>query len=305
MDFTSILMQMVVLFLLVIVGYVANKIGVMDNDFNRRLTNLVLTFAMPAMILDSVINSENSFSLSQIGSIVVVSIVSYAVAIALALVVSRLLRTPPDQIGILQFMLIFGNVGFIGFPVAGAIFGSDAVFYASIFNLPFNLMVFTFGVFLVAGGGSRTRLSLREILSPGVIASLLSLVIALTQVQLPAVVGDTVALLGQITTPAALLIIGSNLAKLPLRSIAGGPRIWAMSAVRLLIGPLLLWLLLRGWVSDPMILGVAVVLQGMPVASYCTMIALQYNGDSDSAGQGTFLTTLLAIVTIPLLTLLL
>ena len=304
MDFLSILMQMVVLFLVVIVGYIANKCGVMDGDFNKRLTNLVLMITCPAMILDSVINSENVFTLGEIGSICALAVISYALAFALGFLVPWLMHTPPEKLGVMRFMVIFGNVGFIGFPVIRAIFGSDAVFYASIFNMPFNLLSYTIGAYLIAGKGSGTKLSRKDLCSPCVIAAVLSLLIALTHIQFPAVVGDTVELIGQVTTPAALLIIGSNLAQLPLRGIVGGPRIWIVSAVRLLISPLLLFLILRGWVSDAVVLGVAVVLQGMPVSTNCTMLALQYGGDAESAGQGTFITTLFSILTIPILTML-
>ena len=304
MDFTSILMQMVELFLVIIVGYAANKLHVMDGDFNKRLTNLVLTITTPCLVLSSVLSSEQTFSLGQIGSSMGIAVLGYVLSVAIALLVTWLMRTPREKVGVMRFMFIFGNVGFIGFPVIKTIFGSDAVFYAAIFNMPFNLLVYTVGAMMVAGKGDGMKLTWKDLCSPCVISSVLALVIALAQIRLPALVGDTVNLIGQVTTPAALLIIGSNLANLPLKGIFGGPRIWIMSAVRLLGTPMLLWLLLRGWVADPIILGVAVVIQGMPVATNCTMLALQYNGDAASAGQGTFVSTLLSIVTIPILTLL-
>ena len=304
MDFTSILMQMVELFLVIIVGYAANKLHVMDGDFNKRLTNLVLTITTPCLVLSSVLSSEQTFSLGQIGSSMGIAVLGYVLSVTIALLVTWLMRTPREKVGVMRFMFIFGNVGFIGFPVIKTIFGSDAVFYAAIFNMPFNLLVYTVGAMMVAGKGDGMKLTWKDLCSPCVISSVLALVIALAQIRLPALVGDTVNLIGQVTTPAALLIIGSNLANLPLKGIFGGPRIWIMSAVRLLGTPMLLWLLLRGWVTDPIILGVAVVIQGMPVATNCTMLALQYNGDAASAGQGTFVSTLLSIVTIPILTLL-
>lgn len=304
MDFTSILMQMVELFLVILVGYAANKLHVMDGAFNKRLTNLVLTVTTPCLILSSVLSSEQTFSLGQIGSSMGIAILGYVLSVAVAFLVTWLMRTPREKVGVMRFMFIFGNVGFIGFPVIKTIFGPDAVFYAAIFNMPFNLLVYTVGAMMMAGKGDGMKLTWKDLCSPCVISSVLALVIALAQIHLPALIGDTVDLIGQVTTPAALLIIGSNLANLPLKGIFGGPRIWIMSAVRLLGTPVLLWLLLRGWVADPIILGVAVVIQGMPVATNCTMLALQYDGDAASAGQGTFVSTLLSIVTIPILTLL-
>jgi hypothetical protein len=296
---------MVELFVVIIVGYLANKLGVMDGAFNKRLTNLVLSVTTPCLILSSVLSSDQVYTPAQIGSTMLVAVIGYVLSFVIAMVVTWLMRTPVEQAGILRFMFIFGNVGFIGFPVISTIFGSDALFYAAIFNMPFNLLVYTMGVALIVGKGGDVKLSPKTLLSPCVVASVLALVIALAQLHLPAVFGDVTSLIGQITTPAALLIIGSNLATLPLKGIVGGPRIWVMSAIRLIGSPVLLWLLLRGWVSDPVILGVAVVIQGMPVATNGTMLALQYGGDSAGAGQGTFVSTLFSIITIPLLTLLL
>lgn len=304
MDFMSILGQMVELFLVILVGYAANKLHVMDQAFNKRLTNLVLTIPTPCLILSSVLSSEQVFSLQQIGYSLGIAILGYLFSAVAALAVTWLMRTPREKVGVMRFMFIFGNVGFIGLPVIKTIFGPDAVFYAAIFNLPFNLLVYTVGAFMIAGKGGNMKLTWRDFCSPCVLASVLSLVIALAHLHLPTLVVDTVDLIGQITTPAALLIIGSNLANLPLKGIFGDPRIWIMSAVRLLGIPLLLWLMLRWWVPDPLILGVAVVIQGMPVATNCTMLALQYDGNAASAGQGTFISTLLSIVTIPILTLL-
>lgn len=301
MDFSYMFGQMAVLFFVVIVGYGANKAGFLDGDLNRRLSALVVNVTTPAMILSSVMTGADLPGLGKVGAILAISAVSYALAFLAAFLLPRLMKAPRDQAGAFRFMLVFGNVAFIGFPVVSAIFGEGAVFYASIFNLPFNLMVYTIGVLMISGGRSQVKLSWRLLLSPCVLASLATLVIALGRLRVPALAGQAIGLLGQITTPAALLIIGSSLAQLPLRSILGGPRVWAVTAVRLLLLPAVLWLILRPLVSDPLILGVAVVIAGMPVASNCTMLCLQYGGDQKLASQGTFLTTLFSLVTIPLL----
>jgi predicted permease len=198
-------------------------------------------------------------------------------------------------------MTVFGNVGFIGFPVVSAIFGDSAIFYASIFNLPFNLLVYTIGVLFLTNGQKQGKMDWKLLVSPCVLASLVTLVIALGHIRVPSLVGEAMDLLGQVTTPAALLIIGSSLAKLPLKTVTGTPRIWGLAVLRLLVLPVLVWALLRLWLHNELILGIAVVITGMPVASVCTMLCLQYGGDQTAASQGTFVTTACSLVTIPLL----
>lgn len=305
MDFMSILSQMAMLFLIVIVGYAANKLKLMDGDFNKKLTNLVLTVSNPCLILSSVLNSETVYSLGQIGSALGISLVGYGLSFVIALTVPKLLKVPEGTLGIYRFMLIFGNVGFMGFPVIKAIFGSEGTLYAAIINMPFNLLAYTIGALMVAGKGKDVKLDWRVLVTPNMIASVLSLVLTFVHIRVPDMICDVVDMLGQITSPAALLIVGSTLAEVPLRGIFGGPRLWVMAALRLLAGPVILWAIFHPLNPDPTALGVAIILQGMPVAAAGTMFALQYGGDTDTATRGTFLTTLLSVVTIPIIALLL
>lgn len=300
-DFTHMFGQMAVLFFCIIAGYLANRCRLMDGDLNRRLSALVLNVTAPAMILASVMTGEELPGWGEVGSILAVSLVSYTLAFLLSAVVPKLLRAPAEQAGAYRFMTVFGNVGFIGFPVVAAVFGNGAVFYASIFNLPFNLLVYTVGVLFLSGGTEPVRLDWKLFVSPCVLASLATLVIALGHIRFPSLVGQAVDLLGQVTTPAALLIIGSSLAQLPLKTVTGTPRVWAMAVLRLIAIPLLVFFLLRPFVQNKLILGIALVMAGMPVASNCTMLCLQYGGDQELASQGTFVTTLCSMVTIPLL----
>lgn len=300
-DFTHMFGQMAVLFFCIVAGYLANRCHLMDGDLNRRLSALVINVTTPAMILASVMTGDALPGWEEVGAILAVSLVSYALAFLLAAVSPRLLRAPAEQAGAYRFMTVFGNVGFIGFPVVAAVFGDSAVFYASIFNLPFNLLVYTVGVLFLSGGRERVKLSWKLFVSPCVLASLATLVIALGHIQFPALVGQAMDLLGQVTTPAALLIIGSSLAQLPIRTVAGTPRVWALAFLRLIAMPLLVFFLLRPFVHNELILGIAMVVAGMPVSSNCTMLCLQYGGDQTLASQGTFVTTLCSMVTIPLL----
>lgn len=301
MEFSHIFGQMVVLFFCVIVGYGANRLGLMDGELNRGLSALVLKVTAPAMILASVMTGDELPGLGEVGAVLAVSLISYTLSFALAFLVPKLLRAPAERAGVLRFMIVFGNVGFMGFPVVAAVFGDSAVFYASMFNMPFNLLVYTVGALMVSGGKGDLKLDWKLLASPCVLASAAALLIALVRIPIPAVVGQSLDLLGQVTTPAALMVIGSTLAQLPLKSVLGGPRVWAAGAVRLVGFPVLLWFILRPFVVSELILGIAVVIGGMPVASMGTMMCIQYGGDQKLASQGTFVTTLCSVLTIPLL----
>ncbi len=105
------------------------------------------------------------------------------------------------------------------------------------------------------------------------------------------------------TTPAALLVVGSQLGNLAPRELVGDARLWASCAARLVLMPLLNWVVLSLIVDDPLILGILVVTTAMPVANVGTMLCQKYDADTPTVLRGTFWTTLLSLVTIPVLVL--
>ena len=149
--------------------------------------------------------------------------------------------------------------------------------------------------------GVKIKMSPKSFLSPCIVASVASIALAFAGIHGVPVLGEALDTLGSLTTPAAMLIIGSSLANVPARQLVGGPRLMAAALVRLLVAPALVWLPLHVLVSDPVLLGVIVLLSAMPVATNGTMLCYQYGGDSKTMAQGTFVTTLGAVFTIPLL----
>lgn len=300
MDFLQVAEVMAMVFLIVLVGFGSNKCGLMDVDLNKRLSALVLNVTTPALILASSMENTDLPAPREILFILGIAFLCYGVFCAAAWIVPRLIGVPAPQTGVFRFMMIFANVGFIGYPLTISLFGKEALFYAVLFNLPFNLLSYTLGVVLITGGRERA-FSPKVLLSPCVIASLLSVVIAMTGFSAPAVITDALSLLGEITAPAALLIVGSSLATIPVRQVFNNPRLYVMAAFRLFLLPAALFFLLRPLVDNLTILRIAVILGGMPAAANCTMLCLEYGGDQTLAARGTFLTTLLSVVTIPLL----
>lgn len=303
-EFLSILGTMVILFFDISIGYIAKKAHVMDKAIDKGLSKLILNTALPAMILGSVLTADSLPESTEILITMGLSIISFAIMTALAFLVTKLLGVRDGHRGVFRFMLTFGNVGFIGFPVLSAIFGPPTLIYGSIFNLPFNFLVFTMGVWFIAqdsGRGAKVKMGLKTFLTPANIACAIAIVLTLLNVHSVPIIGDAAETLGSFTTPGALLIIGSSLADLPVSKLIGGPRLWIASLARLIISPLIVWALFRLVPVDPMLIDIMVVLCAMPVATNGTMLCYQYGGDSRTMAQGTFVTTVLSIITIPIL----
>ncbi len=314
MDFFYVFGKMIELFLIIVVGYITCKCGVFGKDARLHVTRMVLNVAIPGITLSSVLNQESLPGAAEILRLFAVAFSSYFILLAAAYIVPAALRARQPEVGIYRFMVAFANVGFIGYPVTQAIFGDRALFYTCVFNLPFNFLAYSIGAVFIQkssqvaeGGGTgqgKSAISYKTFLTPCLISSVIAIVLAFTGWKGPAVVGNVCEMLGNITTPAALLIIGSSLAEMPVKEMFSNGKVYALALVRLLLLPVVMYFIYRGFVMDALLLGECVIISAMPVATNGTMLCLQYQADEKLMAQGTFITTLASMVTIPLLAML-
>lgn len=298
MSFLDTLAEMLVLLFAIAAGFLANRLGILGGETDKKISRLLLSITLPSMILGSVCTGEALPERTVVMSTLGVAMVFYGLEFVFVLAVPPLLGGTPGQKGVWRYTLAFPNVAFIGYPVVSALFGAEALFYAVILVLPFNLMTFTLGPLMLTGA---KRFSLRQMFSPCVLASVLALVLALARLRPPAVIGEALEFVGGVTVPLSLLFVGSLLAGMPLGRMLASPRLWILTAVRLLALPAALCFLLRWMGTDALILGVAVTQMAMPAAVNGSLLCMEYGGDAECMAQVTFVSTLTSIVTIPIL----
>ncbi|MCI6738031.1 MAG: AEC family transporter [Intestinibacter sp.] len=299
MDIQVIINQMVILFLVMIVGYIANKVKILDKELNQKLSSLVLNVTSPALILYSVSEPVEG-DLNTVLQIFLLSVAVYVVLPFIGIFFARILKVAKEDRNLYQFMTIFSNIGFMGYPVIQAIFGKEALFFASICNLVFNIFCFSYGVFLISGAG-KVSFDYKKLINPGIIFSIIAVVIYLTKWQMPVIIGETSDLVGSITTPLAMMIIGSSLAEIPIKEVVSDIRIYIYTIIKQIIMPILFWWVLKFIVHDAMVLGVLVVLIAMPVGTIAIMFCNQFGGNTSLASKSIFITTLASVFTIPTL----
>ena len=237
--------QMVVLFLMLALGFIAGKTKVMTTDGNKVISRLVNCITNPCNILYSSLCCEHVLSNREVFGMLGVVTGSYALLILLAQFIPRLLRVPRSQLEQYQFMVVFNNCGYMGIPVVAAIFGPEAVFCVAIFVMGFSVLVFTYGVYLIRGGRAGGAFRLRDIFSPMFVSAVLSLIFYLCRLQVGGVAAETLDAVRQVTTPCAMMVIGCALASVPLRDVFGNWRLYVISLLKLLVIPVCAYLLLR------------------------------------------------------------
>ena len=302
---------MLTLFAIVVVGYIAGELGYMGGTFDKKLSKVVIDITCPALILSSAMTGElpdRRYILPLLG----ISVLTYVLLTGVALLLPRLLTKKKDDEGVIGFAMMFGNVGFMGYPIVASIFGHEAVFYAAVLNVVNTFTVFTVGTMLIVGKNLESTVEekemsqkkmLRKVLysTPMLSAYLTMLIVALEIKDIPEFISQPLTMIGNITVPAALLIIGSSMSQLPLRALLGNSTIYTTTLMRLAILPVGIHYLMTLLGFSSFVVGINTVVIAMPVATYGTILCLRHGKDTTLITEVTFITTLLAMISIPLL----
>ena len=302
---------MLTLFAIVVVGYIAGKWGYMGGTFDKKQSKVVIDITCPALILSSAMTGElpdRRYILPLLG----ISVLTYLLLTGVALLLPRFLTKKKDDEGVIGFAMMFGNVGFMGYPIVASIFGHEAVFYAAVLNVVNTFTVFTVGTMLIVGKNQESSVAekemsrkkmLRKVLysTPMLSAYLTMLIVALEIKDIPEFISQPLTMIGNITVPAALLIIGSSMSQLPLRALLGNGTIYTTTLMRLAILPVGIHYLMTLLGFSSFVVGINTVVIAMPVATYGTILCLRHGKDTTLITEVTFITTLLAMISIPLL----
>ena len=298
MAVSGIIFQMITLFIMMFAGYASARAGLITPDFRRGLSSLVLSTAFPCCIVASVLQSGGAPGdmVSALG----VSVAFFALMIALAALLVRVVPTPVQERNLDQLLLVFTNLAFMGIPIIQALYGVEGVAMLSMFLLVFNFLVFTYGVMLLDGNGS---INFKQLINPGVVSALIALLFGLTGWRLPTPVESALSSIGSINTPMAMMIIGASLAHSDIRAAFTNPRLYRVSFLRLIVMPLVFIGLALVMPINRMLAGLCVIVAAMPIAGNCSMLSDIYTPEDMTASHATIVSTLISGVTLPLLVL--
>lgn len=318
--------KMVVLFLLMGIGYLCYKKEIITDEASKKLSAIVVNIANPALVLTGCLGEEKIQGQELLITVVII-VVMYLTLLLTAQILPKLLRVEKESRGAYKAMTVFSNIGFMGFPVVAALYGNSALLYAALFTIPYNILIYTYGVSSMSshetGSGIRQAVSsekegigqnqkkrsdfrvlLGRILNVGVIACIVTIVIYLFEIPVPGMFADTITHLSNLTAPLSMMVIGASLATIDLKKLFTDGRLLIFSVIKLLIIPIVGVLIVKQFVSNEVICGVCMVMLATPVGSMTAMLAQQYDGDYEMASKGVALTTILSVATIPLVSML-
>jgi len=224
----------------------------------------------------------------------------------LTIILSKVLfnRYDEKKKPILRFAAVFSNCGFIGLPIMKALFGNDGVFYGSFYSIAYNIFIWTFGVaiFSERKGEKRTVETLKKVLlNPAIIAVYIGLAVFVLRVPVPGAVKEAVDHIGNMTLPLSMLIVGSSISTVKIKTLFNDFKVYYISIIRLIAVPLLAYFLLRFAGLPVMPVSIVITALAMPAAANTTIFSSLYDRDAVFASKVVTFSTMLSIVTVPLI----
>lgn len=292
-----VLRQIVIMFVYMAIGGLLFQKGLITKEGSKSLANLLLYVVLPCVVVKSFCVARTPERTSGL----LVSFLAALGILLLAMAVSHLLfqKNPIDDFG-----AAFSNAGFMGFPLVAAVQGSEAIFYAAGFVALLNALQWTYGQSLISGDpGYRSPKAILK--NPLVLSLLLGILIFCFEIPVPAIASDLLAALSALNAPLAMVILGVYLAQTDPKTLFNDPHLYVVAAARLVLIPLLTILVLKLLPAEyTAIATTLVIVAAAPIGSNVAVYAQKLGKDYAYAVRGVCLSTLLSVITMPLLMLL-
>lgn len=303
MDVQVIVGVMVKLFVIMALGFVLNKVGIIDKHTNAKMSGLVSKITSPLLVISSVLSSSPENRL-EVLMVLLAGFIMYMAFILFAKMICILFRFPKKDWPLYECMLVFSNNSFMGFPVLQSLLGDEAIFYSAMIHFSFNILIFSYGINNIGKCGKENgeeKFKVRNLLNPGFILICIALIIYLSGFRSNGIIYDTVYMVGNVTSPLSMIVLGASLAMYPIKESISDWRSYAFSVVRLFVIPVLTFIFCKLIGINDFYTTIVTITNGMPVATLILMLGNQAEIDTSVIIRNIFVTTVLSTVTVPLL----
>lgn len=289
--------QVLVLFVLIAVGAVLTKCGMITEQGSRTMTDVVLYAVTPCVIVNAFQREYEPRMLGGLLTALLAAFLSLGFSVLLAELMYR--KKDVDRGVVLKFSLVFSNCGFMALPLQQAILGDDGVFYGAAYVAMFNIFMWTYGL-LRMSGKRELKAALKAVVNPGIIGTIVGIILFAFSIKLPTVLASSVSFLAALNTPVPMLVIGYHLVRANLRRVLTDKDAYIAMLFRLVLIPLAVMgvmILLR---VDPVITTATVIAVSAPVAAFTTMMSTKYGHDTELSAGIVSASALFSLLTMPL-----
>lgn len=289
--------EILVMVLIALAGFVIYKKGIINEKGSKVLTTLLLTVVNPMMIIDAYQVEIDSRLMNNFLISAVLAIISHLVGIVISFAA---VRKGKANYEIERLSVVYSNCGFIGIPLINGIFGSEGVLYLTAYLTVFNICLWTHGILQVVAG-SDIKTMLKNLISPAIVCCVIGIVLFVFKIKLPSPVAKAVEQIGSMNSPLAMIIAGTTIAGANLKSALTNFRAYYIIFLRHLAVPIVCILIFVPFGFEEIVSVTAVIEAACPIAASGTMFAINYNKDAHYASEIFAISTLLSVVSLPLI----
>lgn len=296
MAFENMMNMQLMMFLLVAIGFLIRKRGIVNTEGRMNMIDLCLHLTLPFNVLNSFMRKWDWNLFRACGIILLLSVGLNAVSVFFSAILFR--KQEEKRQKSLKYGTIISNSGFLGNPMVEGIYGADGLLYAALFMLPVRIVMWTVGmaVFLK---GEKGKLWKNILTHPCIVAIYAGVIVMVSGVQFPTFVEKTITGISNCNTPLSMMLVGMMLAEVKPKGLIDKTMVFYAS-VRLLIIPAVVFALTAYLPIDSMLRGITVIMAGMPAPITTALLSAKYGGDEQYATGMIFLSTLLSLITLPL-----
>lgn len=287
--------QVALMMMLMLAGGIAFRCKWINESGVRQISNLLLYVVNPMTMIAAY---QTTFTLEKLRDLSVTFVIS-AITLIIGVLVAKFLFGNLE--GVEKFGICFSNCGFMGIPLIKAVLGDGAVFYLSAYLVAANLITWTYGIYLVTH--DKAYLSVKKaILNPGTLSVIAGLLLFFSPVKLPELLYNGVNTLGNLNTPLAMIVLGSYIARIPLKQLILSRHIYFVSALRLIVYPLATLALLCLIPNSLYTIKITIYIASVAPAAVNTMLfAIQFGGNSEKGASFVSMSSILSMLTMPVI----
>ena len=291
------------LFFLVLTGFVVAKKKLVTEKFSHDLSQFLFYVSIPCTMIHSIAQKFSEDTMRDSIKMLVYGTLFVLIGAIFAKLLSGLFcEKDIKKRTVYEFTLTIPNYGFMGWPICQTFFGDEGLFFSSVFGMPMNVLFYIYGQFVFGRiQGTKGSFQIKSFLNPPVLGTFAGMVLFLTGIELPSALDKSIELLGNTTTPLSMAVAGMMLATCPIGAVLKEKRVFFYSLLRLLILPLLAFIVFKMLGESGMMLAIPVTIAAMPAPANVTVLTEKYGGDSVLGAQLIFVSTLLSVITIPVI----
>lgn len=289
-------------------GYIGNKLKWFPEESTKYFSLLLVNITSPCLVIYSMSQEElTGETLSSVVQTAGLMLLALIIATIISIVCVKLMRTPMADRGVYRFLLVLTNCGFMGFPLALAVFGKKGLFLMIIANAVFTFYAYSAGVIMLIYGsenGLTVKTAAKSLVSIPVVTSVIGILIFVFGIPLPSLLESFLDMVGDITVPLSMIIIGIQLAESKAMEILTNRYLFETIILKLIIIPAALFGIFMWLPVSPFVLCIVVFAMAMPSAAISPVLSELYDTNARLAAQGVFITTLFSLISIPVTALL-